>query len=70
MCIEYDGIQHFKAIDYFGGEDGFLKYQARDNIKNNFCKTNNISLLRIRYDQSVQDILNNFFEQYKTINDN
>lgn len=22
-CIEYDGVQHFKPIDYFGGEKEF-----------------------------------------------
>jgi very-short-patch-repair endonuclease/predicted nucleic acid-binding Zn-ribbon protein len=49
LAIEYDGIQHFKAIDYFGGDEVFLKIKKRDEIKNQYCKDNNINLLRIPY---------------------
>ena len=37
-CIEYDGIQHFKSIDFFGGEEEFKIRRNNDNIKNNFCQ--------------------------------
>lgn len=47
--IEYDGEQHFKPIEYFGGEAGFASTIKRDNIKTNYCKQNNIKLLRIKY---------------------
>lgn len=60
ICIEYDGKQHFEPIDYFGGEDRF-KYQIKhDNIKNEYCKNNGISLLRIPYYKNVEEELNNF----------
>jgi len=49
MIIEFDGIQHFQPILHWGGLDGFLKNQQRDNIKNQFCLSNNINLLRISY---------------------
>lgn len=49
MLIEYDGLQHFGEIGYFGGKDGFLKRVMNDEIKNDFCKTNNIKLIRIPY---------------------
>ena len=49
LCIEYDGIQHFKPVDFFGGEESFIKTQQRDAIKNDYCKKNNINLLRIPY---------------------
>lgn len=49
MCIEYDGNQHFKPINYFGGIKAFEKTKLRDNIKNKFCEKNNIKLLRITY---------------------
>lgn len=48
-AIEYDGKQHFEPIDYFGGKNGFIKTQERDNIKNQYCKNNNIKLIRIPY---------------------
>lgn len=48
-CIEADGEQHFRQIDYFGGEEGFKKRQKLDEIKNNYCETNDITLIRIPY---------------------
>ena len=55
-CIEFDGVQHFSDICW-GGKDGLLERQKRDNIKNDYCKNNNISLIRIRYDQKNIDEL-------------
>lgn len=49
LCIEYDGIQHYKPIEFFGGIEGFKKRKRNDNIKNKYCKDNNINLLRIPY---------------------
>lgn len=49
LCIEYDGMQHFKSFDYFGGEERLKVTQKRDKIKNRFCEENNINLLRIPY---------------------
>ena len=48
-CIEYDGEQHFKIIDHFGGKEEFIERQYRDNLKNQYCKDNNIKLIRIPY---------------------
>lgn len=61
VCIEYDGIQHFYPVDQFGGENAFQECQLNDSIKNAFCQTSNITLLRIRYDQNVIQVLDDFF---------
>lgn len=45
-CIEYDGIQHFQEQGLFNSLQDTIK---KDNIKNIFCKNNNIKLLRIKY---------------------
>ena len=60
ICIEYDGEQHFKTIDYFGGEEGLRIRQLHDQIKTDYCKNNGISLLRIKYDENIEEKLNNF----------
>lgn len=44
ICIEFDGIQHFKPIEYFGGEDSFNLTKKRDEIKNKYCESNDIKL--------------------------
>ena len=47
--IEYDGEQHFKAIELWGGEEKLKIQQERDERKNRWCKENNIRLIRIPY---------------------
>lgn len=58
--IEYDGKQHFYAVDYFGGEEEFKLVQERDKIKNEYCKSHNIPLIRIPYwhynDITIEDL--------------
>ena len=65
-CIEYDGEQHFRPVD-FGGEgeiialQKFKIVQKHDVIKNKYCENNNIPLLRIPYFKNTEEELNNFF---------
>lgn len=62
-CIEFDGIQHFQSVSVFGGDEEFEKTKIRDVIKNEWCKLNNINIIRFRYDDSkdyILDKLNNF----------
>lgn len=65
LCIEYDGIQHFHPVEYFGGELAFHETVTRDSIKTNYCLSNNIGLLRIRYDEDVVDVLDQYFNNVK-----
>jgi hypothetical protein len=53
-CIEFQGEQHTKPIDYFGGEDGFKMVLIRDEIKNNYCIEKKINLIKI---YNVKDII-------------
>jgi hypothetical protein len=46
LLIEYDGEQHFKPK--FGKKE-FERVKINDSIKNEYCKNNNIDLLRIPY---------------------
>ncbi len=58
LCIEYDGIQHYKPISLFGGIEGFEKTKIRDEKKNEYCKNNNIKLIRISYQDNIEEKLN------------
>lgn len=46
-CIEYDGIQHFEKTHF--SHDSFEIRQERDEMKNQYCKRNGITLIRIPY---------------------
>ena len=55
-AIEYDGIQHYKPVSLFGGEQAFLLLQKHDEIKTKYCKENNITLIRIPYTKNAEEI--------------
>ncbi len=57
ICIEFDGEQHYRPIQYFGGKRTFEMVQHHDNIKNKYCKNNDIILLRVNYMQTDEEIL-------------
>jgi len=40
IAIEYQGSQHFKPIEYFGGEKGYQATLKRDSLKRRRCKAN------------------------------
>lgn len=64
FLIEYDGEQHFHPIDIWGGEESYKKVVKNDNIKNNFCKENDIYLLRISYHDfnNIEKILEKYIQ--------
>ena len=49
ILIEFHGIQHYKAIEYWGGERGFIKQQQRDEEKIKIAKENNVPLIVLNY---------------------
>lgn len=59
LIIEYDGLLHFKDIKKFKDKDGNKNLslnRERDLSKNSCCKKNNISLLRLHYALTKEDI--------------
>ena len=64
LLIEFDGIQHFKAIERFGGEDYLQKLKLHDKIKTDFAKKKNIDLMRIPYTISKETIKEKLIEVF------
>lgn len=72
VCIEYDGVQHFKPIGFWGGEKGLREQQIRDKIKDEYCHNNGIVLVRIKYTEKdpikrLYTVLNNFGIELKNV---
>lgn len=63
--IEFDGEQHFKPVERFGGIDGFRERRRADFDKNKYAKSQKIPLLRIRYDQMIDipKLIDSFFDR-------
>lgn len=71
-CIEFDGLQHYQPLKFFGGRESYEKLKINDKIKNDYCEDNYINLIRIRHDQFddiyriLWDNLSNYIKQKKT----
>ncbi len=59
LLIEFNGIQHYRAVSLFGGEAALKKQKENDKIKEVFAKRNKIKLLTITYrkENSIEKIL-------------
>ena len=61
ICIEYDGRQHFEPVDFGGGksEENFKLVKKHDELKEEYCKNNNLKLIRISYNDfdNIEEIL-------------
>jgi hypothetical protein len=56
--IEYDGRQHFMPVDFFGGEDAYVKTQARDKRKNKLIaehKDDVTYFIRVPYTEKINE---------------
>lgn len=63
ILIEYQGIQHYKSFDYFGGKDKLEKQQEHDKLKREYAKENNYRLLELHYSLDTQDKVNKFLKR-------
>lgn len=65
-CIEFDGEQHYKPLDFFGGIEAYEKLKVNDAIKTVYCEENFIDLIRIKFTQidKINEILSNYFNIY------
>ncbi|WP_338433238.1 hypothetical protein [Clostridium tyrobutyricum] len=55
-AFEYQGIQHFQNIGFFGGEDGLKKRILLDKKKKEKCELNGTILIEWIYDENINKI--------------
>jgi len=54
LAIEYQGLQHYEPVEYFGGEEGFRKNKERDELKARLCSQNGIKMVYFRYNEEIK----------------
>jgi hypothetical protein len=57
VAIEYQGVQHNRPVDYFGGQDAFDKTKKRDERKGRLCARNSIVLMYVQDGYSLSQVL-------------
>jgi hypothetical protein len=55
LGIEYQGEQHYKAIDHWGGEEGLRKRQENDRKKKFLCKQAGYTLVDFHYSEKLTE---------------
>ena len=48
-CIEYQGEQHYSAVDFFGGAKAAQRQKYNDRLKRMYCLEHSIPLVIIPY---------------------
>lgn len=54
-AIEYQGIQHYRPVEFFGGEDALLQRLELDLVKRQLCEENQVRLIEWPYDVEPTD---------------
>lgn len=51
--IEYQGIQHYETVEFFGGDEAFKYRQELDNKKRELCRNNSVRLIEWNYNVDI-----------------
>lgn len=70
IAIEYQGLQHDIAVEYFGGEISFEANQKRDELKKQKCKDNKCHLIEVRPDYVFEKLINDISLKIKKYDPN
>ncbi len=63
--IEYQGAQHYKPIDFFGGQDAFEKNIMRDLKKKQICEKHGCKLIYVDEGYQISEIVSKLEEIIK-----
>lgn len=55
LALEYQGKQHFKPIEHWGGEDSLKALKERDKRKKILCKEKGINLFHVNFDNPLTE---------------
>ena len=54
-AVEYQGIQHYRPVGFFGGEEALTLRQELDEQKRRLCEENDVYLIEWPYDREPTD---------------
>ena len=57
LGIEYQGIQHYKPVEHWGGEEALEHNKLRDKRKRDLCVSLGIDLVYFRHDEELSNAI-------------
>lgn len=57
IAVEYQGAQHSRPVEYFGGEEVFEQQQWRDTQKRALCEDNGMQLIEVHPDYMLDEVV-------------
>lgn len=73
ILIEYNGIQHYESVEYWGGEAALKKQKEHDKRKRDYTKKHGYKLITVKYTydtyESVEEYLDKELKKLGVIND-
>lgn len=65
LAIEYQGVQHYKPLKHWGGDEGFMKRRVNDIQKKRLCEIHGTSLIYFSYlDEITEDFVESKLIEY------
>lgn len=61
--IECQGLQHYRAVEHFGGEKQFQRQQEHDKLKKDYAQMLGVELIEIPYTMKKYDDIKQFLEK-------
>ena len=55
LGIEYQGVQHFKPVEHWGGMEALKELQVRDKKKRQLCQSLGIGLIYFKHDEDLSN---------------
>lgn len=55
--FEYQGLQHYQAVEFFGGEEALKRRILLDNEKKKLCYENGVKIVEWKYDEPISKLM-------------
>lgn len=69
VLIEYNGIQHYEPVSYFGGASKFKKQKNNDELKHKYAKQHGYKLITIKYTYDTYEKIAEYLDKHLTKED-
>lgn len=63
ILIEYQGLQHYRPIENFNGEEGFRQQKEKDKLKYEYAIKNGFKLIEVDYNKKRYNAISKYLDE-------